>query len=253
MLKKYMAAGLISAGMLAGLASEALAAEVGMYGSTTVSGALVEPNAEAIEKQSGQLINISAVGSGRGLMALVTGSADIAMISAPLESVVAKLQSKGNGDIDTSDLTAHQMGTAKVAFVVHKDNPVKKLSFQQLADIMAGKIKNWKEVGGPDLAIEIFAESPGGGVRTMVEKELDKMGGQLANATDAVTSTIVARKVKRSPGALGITAQHMVTSKVHIIETDKVIEQPLILVTKSKPSDRVKKVLAAVQAIAKTM
>ncbi|MDJ0943034.1 MAG: substrate-binding domain-containing protein [Kiloniellales bacterium] len=251
MLRKVIAFGLAMAGLLAGSTTPALAAEVSISGSTTVSSAVVDPNAEAIEQQSGQLLRISAVGSGRGLLALVSGSAEIAMISAPLEAVIKKLEKKGNGRIDGSQFTVHELGNAQVAFVVSKKNPVKKLSFQQLVDIMAGKITNWKQVGGADLAIEIFAESSGGGVRTMVEKELKKDGTELVNANDAITTAVVVRRVKRSPGGLGIVARHQANDSVRIIETDRAIKQPLFLVTRGETKESVAKVVAAIRAVAK--
>ena len=54
-------------------------------------------------------------------------------------------------------------------------------------------------------------------------------------------------------GALGITARHLASDKVRIIKTDKVIEQPLILVTKGKPSHSVANVIEAVRTAAKDM
>ncbi len=38
-------------------------------------------------------------------------------------------------------------------FIVNEDNPVTDLTQQQLRDIYAGKITNWKDVGGQDLDI----------------------------------------------------------------------------------------------------
>ena len=40
-----------------------------------------------------------------------------------------------------------------IVLVVNKANPVNNLSYEQLQGIMAGEIKNWKEVGGEDLVI----------------------------------------------------------------------------------------------------
>ena len=43
---------------------------------------------------------------------------------------------------------------APTVVLVHRNNPVNDLKLQQLKDILAGKIKNWKEVGGNDLEIK---------------------------------------------------------------------------------------------------
>lgn len=40
--------------------------------------------------------------------------------------------------------------------VIHKDNPVRKLSPEQVMKIFDTDITNWREVGGPDLPIRIF-------------------------------------------------------------------------------------------------
>lgn len=43
-----------------------------------------------------------------------------------------------------------------LVFFVHRDNPVEDLSLEQLRDIYAGKIRSWKDVGGPDTRIFAF-------------------------------------------------------------------------------------------------
>lgn len=47
--------------------------------------------------------------------------------------------------------------------VVSPDNPVYKLTKEQITDIFTGKIKNWKEVGGEDEAIRVFIHSNSAG------------------------------------------------------------------------------------------
>ena len=48
------------------------------------------------------------------------------------------------------------IGVDALVFIVNEDNPVQSLTQQQLKDIYAGKITNWKEVGGNDLDIVAF-------------------------------------------------------------------------------------------------
>lgn len=45
---------------------------------------------------------------------------------------------------------------ALVAFV-HKDNPVDNVSFSQLKKVYLGEITNWKELGGKNAPIELYA------------------------------------------------------------------------------------------------
>ena len=48
---------------------------------------------------------------------------------------------------------------------MNPDNPVSGLTTQQLRDIYAGKITNWSEVGGPDLAIQVVNRDEASGTR----------------------------------------------------------------------------------------
>lgn len=62
-------------------------------------------------------------------------------------------------------------------FITHRDNPVKSLTQKQIQDIYMGNIKNWKEVGGKDLAITPYIREPNSGsqekMETLVMKGLE--------------------------------------------------------------------------------
>ena len=63
-------------------------------------------------------------------------------------------------------------------FIVNENNPVQSLTRQQLKDIYAGKITNWKDVGGDDLAIVPFQRGEDSGSQTLFRKLLIQ-GGEL--------------------------------------------------------------------------
>src|ERR1700733_15735064 len=137
------------------LGATAQARTVAIHGSTTVSAAVLVPHKDDIEKASGETLDIVANGSGRGLADLTAGKADMAMISAPLEAEAAAANAKTPGSVDPAKLVVHQIGEARVAFVVHPSNPVKELSLAQIAGILSGKISKWSEVGGADQPIVV--------------------------------------------------------------------------------------------------
>ncbi len=56
-----------------------------------------------------------------------------------------------------------------LVFLVNVENPVTNLTRQQLVDIYAGKITNWKEVGGNDEPIVAFQRSDRSGSQTLFE------------------------------------------------------------------------------------
>ena len=61
-------------------------------------------------------------------------------------------------------------------FIVNENNPVKSLTQQQLRDIYAGKITNWKDVGGQDLDIVAFQRRSDSGSQTLFKKLLIQDG-----------------------------------------------------------------------------
>ena len=132
------------------LAGTAEAQSISLNGSTTVAYMLVLPNKATIEAASGQRIVVVGNGSQRGLSDLVAGRAEIAMISAPLEEEAARVNRRKPGSFDPTGLKAYIVGESRVAFIVHPTNPVRSLSNAKLADILTGKITNWKDVGGAD-------------------------------------------------------------------------------------------------------
>ena len=72
---------------------------------------------------------------------------DIIFVTEPSDEA-QRLFDEANVDIDVIPI-------AKDAFVlfVNSNNPVKSLTQQQLRDIYAGDITNWKDIGGEDIEI----------------------------------------------------------------------------------------------------
>ena len=88
------------------------------------------------------------------------------------ESVKEEL--KADGD----PLEQKAIGRDALVFIVNEDNPVQALTRQQLRDIYAGKITNWKDVGGKDQEIVAFQRGEDSGSQTLFKKLLIQ-GGEL--------------------------------------------------------------------------
>ena len=102
-----------------------------------------------------QQIFIAAHGSSTGFKSLLSGEADLAVSSRPIKGKeVKKLLRFGNM---RSPEAEHTVAIDGLAVLVHPSNPVDSLTVQQVAQIFAGQIDNWRLVGGPDLAISLYA------------------------------------------------------------------------------------------------
>lgn len=86
------------------------------------------------------------------------------------ESVKEELKTDG------APLDQKAIGRDALVFIVNEDNPVQSLTRQQLRDIYAGKITNWKDVGGKDQEIVAFQRGEDSGSQTLFKKLLIQGG-----------------------------------------------------------------------------
>ncbi|TLM79563.1 hypothetical protein FDY93_01420 [Microbulbifer harenosus] len=116
------------------------------------------------------VIPIIALGSSTGFKALDSGSADIAMASRRIKAAEVNALARV-GDM-TSPQAEHVIGLDALVITVHKDNPVTQLDVTQLADIYNGKIRNWAQLGGPDLPIRPLHRDLQSGTRATFDEEV---------------------------------------------------------------------------------
>lgn len=146
-------------------------------------------DAQAIE------ITLHAHGSGTGFSGLIDRSAQIGAASRPIrQSEVQALA--GAGDM-LSAQAEQVIGLDGLALIVHPDNPVAALDLDQVAQVFAGNITNWQELGGPSGPIHLYARDGNSGtwetfrdlVLTPRELELDTGASRFAS-TSALSSAV---------------------------------------------------------------
>lgn len=167
-------------------------------GGSTALGPLVQAAAKNYQDQcSGSNITTQLTGSGAGLKGVHEGSLQV-----------------GNSDNfvslktnpEYSDLTDNQVAVVIFSVIINKDvTGVTNLTSEQIKGIFTGKITNWKEVGGPDLAIAVVSRPSGSGTRNTFKNYVlggtdESVAG--ANHTTAKTSGDVATSVKSKSGAI---------------------------------------------------
>ncbi|MDD3181323.1 MAG: substrate-binding domain-containing protein [Alphaproteobacteria bacterium] len=229
----------------------AFAETVSVHGSTVLLTSLLEPNKEAIQKDSGLTLDIVGNSAGNGLVDLVQGKADVAMIASSLADVASKVNAKTPGTVDVAALKAFEVGKTRIAFAVHPSNPVKALTQTQISDILKGKIVNWKEVGGEDKVILVATGAPLTGLRTTVEK--DFTGGEpiAANKRELSNTSMIGKLVSQLPDVLGVVTDDLINPSIRELTLDKKNEITLYYVTKGEPSPAAKKLIDATLKYAK--
>lgn len=246
MLKSFLATATLAGALVTAAFATVEAAPVRVQGSTTVAG-LLEPRKGEVEGAAGVELEIRGVGSSRGIAALVAGEADIAMISAPLDQVVIKMNQKNPGSVDGSLLIAHQVGGTEVAFAVHPSNPVKALTLAQITEILAGRVTDWSQLGGQSGRIDVAVAYKGDGIRTMVEKRL--LGGASVSGKprELRFANQIPQVVAAVPNAFGLTTSSRISTGIIPVRTDDSIAQPLLLVTRGEPGPELQGLIEAVR------
>jgi phosphate transport system substrate-binding protein len=101
--------------------------------------------AEAYRKVNTDLaVAVSGGGSGTGIAAMINGTVDIANASREMKAKeLDKAKASGQDPVE------HIVGYDALAVYLHKNNPAKSLSFEQLANIYGrgGEAENWSDIG----------------------------------------------------------------------------------------------------------
>jgi len=100
-------------------------------------------------------------------LAEATAGAGIKQVGEGLVNIGNSGRKATDSEINKYGLAMYKWAIDGVTAVVHPDNPVKSLSFKKLQDIYAGKIGNWKTLGGNDRPINIYTRDKSSGTRAV--------------------------------------------------------------------------------------
>ncbi|MGQ7946211.1 phosphate ABC transporter substrate-binding protein [Flavobacterium sp. WC2509] len=151
-----------------------------------------------MKKKPGVSIQVTGGGSGVGLAALINGSTDIANSSRPIKtSEMEKLKAKYNS-------SGVEIPCAKdgLSVYLNKANSVSTLTLKQIGLIFAGKITNWKEVGGADAAIKLYGRESSSGTFAFFKENVVKTDFAPSCQTLPGTAAIV-NAVKKDKYSVG--------------------------------------------------
>lgn len=123
-------------------------------------------------------------GSGTGIQMLLNGELDFSQSSRNFTTEEEKYAEK-KGFV----LKKIPIAIDAIAVVVNHSLPNNELTLSQLEEIYIGKIKNWKDLGGPDLAIKPYSRNkePGGTVEYFIEDVLT--GKEFGSNVEKVPNT----------------------------------------------------------------
>ncbi|WP_425262799.1 phosphate ABC transporter substrate-binding protein [Paenibacillus thermotolerans] len=143
---------------MASAAASKLSGSIVINGSSALLPLTLQASKEFKKLHPKVKISASAAGSITGPQSVRKGIADIGAVDWDASKDVPGFK-KFEGQV------AHPVAVIPFATIVHKDNPVKNLTTEQLQGIYSGKITNWKDVGGNDADIVVVNRKFGSGTR----------------------------------------------------------------------------------------
>lgn len=174
---------------------------INVSGTTNLAPLVAKAAAAYQSAHGGAAIAVKGNSSGAGIAALKDHTVDVAMSDVAVN------------DVDFADTV---LGVVGFAFVANPDTGVKNLTREQLIDIFAGKVTNWKAVGGNDRAIVLIGRQIGTGTRFVFE---DKVAKTLIPITIEDNATEVVDAVAKTPGSLGYLASGFLTGHEDLVVT----------------------------------
>lgn len=219
-MKKLFSSALTAAVLLVGtlMAGNAQAEEkIVVEGSSTV-GPIAKAFAEVMMQKNKDInITVNESGSGNGAKAIVGGKCDVATLSRFMKPT----EFKAAADAGRMPV-AHVIAMDGIAVVINPANSVSALTTAQVHDIYAGKISNWKEIGGTDMPIIVISRDTSSGTYETFEHLV--MGkDKITDKAEYVGSNGQMRaRVQSTAGAVGYVGLGFVDDSVKALTINNI-------------------------------
>ncbi|MFC4126519.1 PstS family phosphate ABC transporter substrate-binding protein [Nocardia rhizosphaerae] len=146
----------------------------------------------------------------------------------------------GDGSTGTSFamLTEIPLAVSSFAVITHPGVGLKDLSTQQVRDLYRGNIRNWNQIGGPDLPVVLIDRTAGSGTRRALESQLLEDNRKVFRYTSCIGMAAggeqcevdlteeVATFVAKIAGAVGYLETSAVGAEVAAVSIDGVLPTP---------------------------
>lgn len=149
-------------------------------------------------------ISVTGGGSGTGIASLINGTVGIANASRQIKSEEIKT-AESNG----VEPLEHIIARDAIAVIVNPENPVDKLTLQQISDIYSGRISNWQEVGGEDRPIVRLSRETNSGTHVYFLETVLRMGNSDDKTLFSMDTLLlpssegIIAEVRQNPNAIG--------------------------------------------------
>lgn len=220
------------------------AEDIKVDGSTTVL-PIVQKAAEVFMKKNPKVkMYVSGSGSGTGIKALIDGTTHVATSSREAkDKEIAAGKEKG------VVLTSHKVALDGIVPVVHPSMKINDITLEQLRDIYNGKIKSWKQLGGPDRPISVVSRDTSSGTYEVWEEKVLRKDRVRADALLVASNGQAVQTVAQNKYAIGYIGIGYIDKSIKVLKVNGLtasaqsvrdgswpIARPLFIYTNGKPT-----------------
>lgn len=203
---------------------------------------ILKPLKDNFEKATGITLVIITRNPKDSLLILELGHVEAALAGFSFEDWMKYMKQEGDEIKDPSSLQHTIIGEDKIKVLMHKDNPVPKLTKDQLMGILTGQITNWNEIGGDDIPIAVIwvKNLCGNAVFTKKIIGVPLLRQDISEVEDAHAAKEL---VRLTPGAITVCPGGMVDDTVKCSETTE-IKRPVTIITHGEPSNNLQRLIS---------
>ena len=212
--------------------TSSLSGTVSTNGSTSMESVIGILSEQFMADNPDVTVTYDPTGSGTGIEAASSGSADIGLSSRALKD-----------EETAAGLEGTTVALDGIAIIVNAENPVEDLSVEQIAGLFTGATADWSEVGGDAGSVAAIGREAGSGTRDGFEsitgtKDKCQYRQELTSTGDVITA------VSQNPDAIGYASLASIKDSVKALNVDGVtpseatvkdgsykVQRPFVLVT----------------------
>ena len=187
------------AAAVASVSATAFAGNITVKGSDTLV-ILAQKWAEVYMGQHGDVkIQVTGGGSGIGFAALQNQTTDLCDASRKAKPAEIANCIKAFGKRPTE----YKVALDGLSVYVNPANTLTQLTVEQVGDIFTGRIKNWKEVGGPDAPITVYSRENSSGTYEFFKEHVLKGSDFAASAQTMPGTAAIVQAVVKDKNSIG--------------------------------------------------
>jgi len=180
-----------------------------LSGSTTMGPLMTRMIVAYQKRQPGRHFLLTGSGSAAGALDLAQGRADVALLSREMSD--RERNACVRNGVEPERFIVALDGLVPI---VHPSNPLKEVGLEQLRSIYEGDLRNWRELGGPDLAVVPLERGEASGSHDIWFDTVLGAAGERSGLRRLASNRAMVRAVSVEPGAVGYVGMGFVDGTV---------------------------------------